>query len=422
MLKIRIFLFCLLIFIGCKNPQSASDANSNDSGITGYSVVDTGQIKFFNNVSGSTSSEPAVGEPFYGQDAHYQGNAASYTDNGDNTVSDNVTGLMWQKGFVRSTFADAASKAAAATTGGYTDWRVPTTKELYSLINFTGNQGSGSQTTHDDVPDDAVAFIDRNYFDFEYPSDADLRYIDAQYLVSTVYVGTVMNGEKAFFGVNFADGRIKGYPLTPQNGRTWYLKLVRDNTSYGENNFTDNNNGTISDHATGLMWSKVDSGDSQFSSLLSGYKYTDGSLNWQEALAFVASINSGEGYAGHTDWRLPNAKELHTIVDYSRAPDVTSSPAIDEMFETTQIPNEANTRIEDDYPFFWTSTSFEPGQDAVIIQFGRSWGKDLGGNIVDVHGAGGQRTDDKIVGGEEWFGPQNDLNRVYNYVRLVRDM
>ncbi|MCK7477912.1 MAG: DUF1566 domain-containing protein [Candidatus Moduliflexus flocculans] len=51
-------------------------------------------------------------------------------------------------------------------------------------------------------------------------------------------------------------------------------------------------------------------------------------LNWQEALAWVQAKNA-ENYLGHDDWRLPNAKELQSIVDYTRSPDTTSSAAID---------------------------------------------------------------------------------------------
>ena len=62
---------------------------------TTYKVVDTGQMKCYNNSAEITT--PSPGQSFYGQDANYTGNTPSYTDNGDGTVSDLVTGLMWQK-------------------------------------------------------------------------------------------------------------------------------------------------------------------------------------------------------------------------------------------------------------------------------------------------------------------------------------
>ena len=55
-----------------------------------YVVVDTNQTTNWNN-----SDEE--GDSFYGQDAQYEKNAPNYTNNGDDTVTDNNTGLMWQK-------------------------------------------------------------------------------------------------------------------------------------------------------------------------------------------------------------------------------------------------------------------------------------------------------------------------------------
>ncbi len=63
-------------------------------------------------------------------------------DNGDGTITDMVTGLMWEKAQSYEKWDDAKSSAKNATTGGYTDWRVPTIKKLYSLVDFSGSQGS----------------------------------------------------------------------------------------------------------------------------------------------------------------------------------------------------------------------------------------------------------------------------------------
>ncbi len=377
-----------------------------------YKIVDTGQNDFYNNTSVITA--PNSGDAFYGQDAQYIGNQPSYTDNGDGTVTDNVTGLMWQKSFITLNWGDSESEAASANTGGYTDWRVPTIKELYSLILFTGNQGTGNPSSTS-PPVDAVPFIDTDVFEFEYGQVA--RYIDAQYVTSTVYTSTTMNGNPTFFGVNFADGRIKGYPQVRPEGVPYYARFVRGGSNYGENNFTDNGDNTITDFATELMWTKLDSGDEIFTSLFSNYTYEDGSLNWAEALDFAENIS----FAGHDDWRLPNAKELQSILDYSKSPDATNSPAINDFFESTPIVNEAG---QPDYPSYWASTTFNPGRDAVVIFFGRALGYmdfGSGSQFYDVHGAGAQRTDPKVGEPSYGFGPQGDVRRVYNYVRLVRD-
>jgi hypothetical protein len=65
-----------------------------------------------------------------------------------------------------------------------------------------------------------------------------------------------MNSNTTVFGVNFADGRIKGYPgdISPRGQpMKQFVRYVRGNPEYGINDFADNGDGTITDTATGLM-------------------------------------------------------------------------------------------------------------------------------------------------------------------------
>ena len=107
-------------------------------------------------------------------------------------------------------------------------------------------------------------FIDTKFFKFAYgDTRTGERVIDSQYASSTMYVGKSARGFGKLFGVNFADGRIKGYDLLMPGGgmeKTFFVLCVRGNPSYGKNDFHDNGDGTITDRATGLMWSKADSG------------------------------------------------------------------------------------------------------------------------------------------------------------------
>ena len=224
--------------------------------------------------------------------------------------------------------------------------------------------------------------------------------------------------------------------------KTFFVLCVRGNPSYGKNDFYDNRDGAITDRATGLMWSKSDSGQS---------------MNWQNALAWVQKKNAEE-YLGHDDWRLPSVKELQSIVDYTRSPDTTHSPAIDPLFNCTAFTNEVQ---QVDFPFYWSATTHAGmmgGGAAMYVAFGRAagWmsartmaggpperrggfasGPGEGGppgagpleansgeyHYVDVHGAGAQRSDPK-AGNPAKFphgrGPQGDVIRIFNYVRLVR--
>ena len=394
---VALVAFCLLPFA-----QSQS----------GYIVVDTGQNRCYNN-SGEIFC-PQPGQLFYGQDAQYQGTQPSYVDNGDGTVTDLNTGLMWQKTpGEKLAWYEAASGAQTFNLAGYRDWRLPSIKELYSLINFNGVTGMSAR--------DGTPYIDTKYFDFEYgDTSAGERHIDAQYWSSTKYVGTVFGGDAAVFGVNFADGRIKGYGLTSPGGQSMrqFVRYVRGNPDYGVNNFIDNGDGTITDLATGLMWMKTDSGKG---------------MNWEDALAWVQQKNE-ENYLGYNDWRLPDAKELQSIVDYTRSPSTTNSAAIDPIFSITSITDESG---EKNYPFFWTSTTHLDGPPdvqgtfAVYIAFGEALGfmemPPNSGNyqLIDVHGAGAQRSDPKTGDPADWphgNGPQGDVVRIYNFVRCVRDV
>jgi hypothetical protein len=147
-------------------------------------------------------------------------------------------------------------------------------------------------------------------------------------------------------------------------------------------------------------------------------------MNWQDALAWVEARNAAD-YLGHDDWRLPNVKELQSIVDYTRSPDTTASAAIDPIFACSSITNEAGQL---DYPYYWTGTTHASadgsGSAASYIAFGRALGY-MDGTWQDVHGAGAQRSDPKLGSASTYprgNGPQGDAIRILNYVRLVRDV
>lgn len=387
----------ILSGVGGVLPLAVSDNGSSMATIftSGYVIVDTGQNTCYNNAD--EISCPNEGSDFYGQDAQYYGNQPSYVDNGDGTVTDLNTGLMWQQDpGEKMTYSQAVAGAASFNLAGYTDWRLPTIKELYSLIDFRGTDPSAGATSG------MTPFIDTDYFEFEYgDTSAGERIIDSQWTTVSVYKSTVMDGQEGFFGVNFADGRIKCYPTA--DSKLYFTIYVRGN-SYGTNNFIDNGDGTITDQSTGLMWQKDSSGEG---------------LLWEDALEYSENLE----LAGYTDWRLPNAKELQSIVDYSRCPDITDSAAIDPIFEVSSITNEGG---EKDYPFFWTSTTHigypNNGNGAVYIVFGRGLGY-WNDHWTDVHGAGAQRSDPKTGDPGDYpegHGPQGDAVRIYNYVRCVR--
>jgi Protein of unknown function (DUF1566) len=81
---------------------------------------------------------PSRGQPFWGQDAQFEGAGPSYRDNGDGTVSDLVTRLTWQKAHnaERLNQVDASAACESLRLGGHDDWRLPNVKELESIVDY----------------------------------------------------------------------------------------------------------------------------------------------------------------------------------------------------------------------------------------------------------------------------------------------
>jgi hypothetical protein len=108
---------------------------------------------------------------------------------------------------------------------------------------------------------------------------------------------------------------------------------------------------------------------------------------------------------------LPDAKELQSLLDYSRSPATTNSAAIDPVFNAMSFINEDGRT---DWPWYWTSTtqaSYNGNGSGVYVAFGRAvgWQKATPSatcyTLYDVHGAGAQRSDPKTSSGIVTIGP-----------------
>jgi len=350
-----------------------------------YPVVDTGQTKCYENSSEITA--PSPGQDFYGQDAQYEGLQSAYQDNGDDTITDLNTGLVWQKvpSTVSYSWQGAVDYCESLNLAGYDDWRIPSLKELLSISDFS--QG--------------WPYLNQDYFQLAEQGSVSK---DEQYWSSNFYVGLTHGGAESAFGVNHGTGHIKSYPAMADGPMGNYVRAVRGNT-YGINDFKDNGDGAVTDKATGLMWQQADSG---------------AGMDWQTALAYAENLE----LAGYDDWRLPNIKELQSIVDYTHSPNSIEAdnegPAINaDFFDITPL-DAGTTNYETDYGYFWSSTSayFNSESPEYHYAWYVAFGTAVDDDGDDIHGAGGMRFDTKVEGGADGEGGE----RIYNYVLCVRDV
>lgn len=111
--------------------------------------------------------------------------------------------------------------------------------------------------------------------------------------------------------------------------------------------YQDDGDGTVTDRNTGLTWEKLDDAG--------GLHDKDATYTWADAFAHVAALNAA-AFGGHSDWRLPNVRELRSITDFGAAP--LSMPA---AFDTGCTPGctadmcSCTRRMD-----HWTSTTYAP--------------------------------------------------------------
>ena len=355
-------------------------------GGTSYPLVDTKQSVCYDASAPITC--PAAGGAFFGQDAQFAGTQPSYTRSADGlTVHDDGHGADLAAGLHRPRGLDRGHGRSGR----------PERRQPWRLLRLAASDHQGALFDLGRQPGLALP----GHVLLRPRSGASPHGI---FWSSTRYSGLLEStsdpaiGAAMAFGVNFDTGHIKAYSIDV--GPTHGVRCVRGDR-YGVNALQDNGDGTITDQATGLMWAQADSGVG---------------IDWENALAY-AQFQNAANHLGHGDWRLPSTKELQSIVDYTRSPGATDparvGPAIDPMFSSTPITNEAG---DADYPWYWTSTSAkaqasEPYLAAWYVAFGRAVGSDG----KDLHGAGAVRFDAKVVGA-----PGGE-SRYLNYVRLVRN-
>jgi formylglycine-generating enzyme required for sulfatase activity len=275
-------------------------------------LPDTGQTKCYNEVGEIPCPNP--GEPYYGQDGNYLINPPSYTKldaNGNDLpdsatswvmVRDNVTGLIWEvktdDGSIRDrddqyVWSDTqdvfVAQVNAEKLGGHSDWRLPTIQELSSIAALGQYDPAVNET-----------YFPNTVSSYYWSSSTDAY--------DTIYA----------WSVHFSYGDDNAYGKS----HSYYVRAVRGGQNWLLGHLIINGDGTVTDTNTGLMWRQS----------------TTGPVNWQSALAECEGLTMG----GYGDWRLPNRRELKSIVDYT-----VYDPAVNEVY----FPNTVSS-------YYWSSSTY----------------------------------------------------------------
>lgn len=240
----------------------------------------------------------------FGEDADFTINAPYFTANGDGTVTDTITSLMWQQtDGGEMTVEDATLYCDTLTLGGYSDWRLPNAHESFSILNH--------QQTNPALDGDVFTATDAEYW---WTSTRQAN--DDNKVWVTNAGGGIGNHQKT---ETISAGGIKRF----------HVRAVRDQSppSLITQHFTIHPNGTATDELTGLVWQRA--------------VYFD-TLTWEAALGYADTLT----LAGFNDWRLPNVKELRSINDESMI-----GPSIDggvfgnvgsrKYWSSTTLPNQS---------------------------------------------------------------------------------
>ncbi len=291
----------------------------------------TGQTKCYNFAGAEVNCAGT------GQDGELQEGAIwptpRFTVTG-NCVTDNLTGLVWSKNAnlpngTRS-WQEALSYVASINSGsglcGYKDWRLPNVNELESLIN-------------DGEANSATWLLNQGFINVEsviHWTSTSLANDPSGTMVVGVWGGGTSFGPKSN---NYYVWPVRSGPETSAPSKVWRTGQttkystgddgdLEKGVAWPSPRFTDNGNGTAMDKLTGLMWTK--------NANLGG-----GTKTWQQALDLVKTLSTG----GYSDWRLPNRKELFSLIDYSKHNPPLSDEAI-QLFQNVQFGD------------YWTSTTY----------------------------------------------------------------
>lgn len=265
----------------------------------------------------------------FGEDNDFTINPPGFILNGNGTVTDTVTGLMWQQvDGGEMIYAQANYYCDTLTLGGYTDWRLPNAYESFSILNH--------QHTNPAVDNSVFTTTGAEYW---WSSDRQAN--DTNRIWVTNAGGGIGN-------------HLMTETISAGGTKKYHARAVRMTTTASTvpAHYTDNGDGSITDHVTGLAWQKM--------------PYAD-TLTWEQALTYADSMT----LAGKSDWRLPNIRELQSITDLT-----TISPSINtnyfsvsgnkKFWSSTTLPNQTTKAWYLDTHYGITTYDLKTAMDYVL--------------------------------------------------------
>ena len=239
----------------------------------------------------------------FGEDNDYPLNIPTYSNNNNGTITDTVTGLMWQAvDGGEMSIENAIAFCDSLTLGGYTNWRLPSAQESFSIL----------------IMQNANPALNTTYFTntaAEYWWTSERQANDTNKIWCTNAGGGIGNHPRT---ETISAGGIKKF----------HARAVRDIAVpiTIPTRFTDNGDSTILDNLTNLIWQKFPDTTPQ---------------TWEQAITYAENLN----FANATNWRLPNIKELQSLNDETMVQPSVTSPyfqnlGVNKYWSATTLPNQ----------------------------------------------------------------------------------
>jgi|GEM_PF-600120 len=322
-----------------------------------------------------------------GQDGDKQAGIAwpvsRFADNGNGTVTDTLTGLVWSK-HANAPDINAAPPFVCANAendmswqealdfiiclnsnsfAGFTDWRLPNLNELESMVHAGVPDTSEYLSANGFGLEGLISLVQPSQY-WSSTSDAsfadsawDVDFVKGDFPFSSVKIpvspGLDTRGVWPVRGISAGPARLWQTGQAVCFNETGAATPCAGTGQDGENpagaawpapRIKTNLDGTLAlDRLTGLIWTTATRTPGPSNTINpAGCGVSGAPLNWQEALDHMGCLNRN-GFLGAADWRLPNRKELRSLIDYSRsAPALPDGhPFIDLLFGDT----------------YWTSTT-----------------------------------------------------------------